>query len=348
MKRTIYHSLSVLFLGLALGACGGMRYLTIETQEPAKVTLPGNVRSVLIVNNTVQQPDNMGHLAQQSWQQKPTAVSVSTDSTAVYYTEALAQFLGEEEYFDDVAYYKEPLRNDTLYWEQVPIMPEEMKRLRNESGADALISLDKFLFATAKKQLFVQEGLRFAEMMGKAQVVLRIYQPSMDGQIPIVQYIDSLRWEGYDLKGMHDEYFLPSEKDMMKELAVHAAERACNALAPHWKTQDRWLYELPNKLMHKGMEFAEKADWANAIDKWTQFFNGQKNKLNKAKTASNIALAYEMQGDMAKANEWVSSAYDLFSQSATKSSFDMRRITLYKLEIERRVGNEALLSKQIH
>ncbi|MDR1743227.1 MAG: DUF6340 family protein [Dysgonamonadaceae bacterium] len=354
MKKTLYYILALLFLSVVLNACGGIKYLTIETQEPAKVTLPNNIRSVLIVNNTTPQPDHIGHALKRLGKSEFEDVSASADSLAVYFTEALSQFLDEEEFFDDVLYYKHPLRNDSLFLEQVPIMPDEMNRLRNEAGADAIISLDQLLFTTVRKQHFRQEGAIFADIVGKVQAILRVYQPSMEGEIPVIQYTDSVKWAGYDLENagtsynfIFDEDILPSEKEAMKELAVRAAEKASNSLSPHWETQNRWLYTLQNKWMQDGMVYAERADWTNAIDKWTQFYNGQKNKLNKAKAANNIALAYEMQGDMTQAKEWVSAAYDLFSQSATPGSFDIRRIVLYKNEIERRAGNENILNGQI-
>ena len=41
---------------LILSSCSGIKYLTVETREPAQVTLPHNVLRVVVVNNVVEQP----------------------------------------------------------------------------------------------------------------------------------------------------------------------------------------------------------------------------------------------------------------------------------------------------
>ena len=50
--------LLVVITGL-LSSCAGIKYFTIETHEPAQVTLPTNIHSVLIVNNVVNQPEDI-------------------------------------------------------------------------------------------------------------------------------------------------------------------------------------------------------------------------------------------------------------------------------------------------
>jgi len=107
--------------------------MTVETQEPARLTLPENIRSLLIVNNGVQQPDEVCHRKKPLGKKEFEPVKVSTDSASIYYTEALTQFLSEEHYFDTVILYNKPLRADTNFWEEKPIMPERMNELRKET-----------------------------------------------------------------------------------------------------------------------------------------------------------------------------------------------------------------------
>ena len=93
---TILLSLTVI---LVLNSCSGIKYLTVETREPAQITLPHNVLRVTVVNNVVQQPNNVGHNLVEIGKSDSKRVEASADSVAVYYTEALAQFLNEEDYF---------------------------------------------------------------------------------------------------------------------------------------------------------------------------------------------------------------------------------------------------------
>ncbi len=51
----------ITLLSLTTNSCDSLRFINIQTQEPAMVNLPSSVRSILVVNNTSVQPDDFGH-----------------------------------------------------------------------------------------------------------------------------------------------------------------------------------------------------------------------------------------------------------------------------------------------
>ena len=55
MRTTLYLLMACLF-----SACNTIEYIGIETYNPAEITFPKNVDKVLIVNNAVPQPDDVG------------------------------------------------------------------------------------------------------------------------------------------------------------------------------------------------------------------------------------------------------------------------------------------------
>ena len=342
----------IFLLILFTNGCAGIRYMTVETQEPARLTLPENIRSLLIVNNVVQQPDEVCHRKKPLGKKEFEPVKVSTDSASIYYTEALTQFLSEEHYFDTVILYNKPLRADTNFWEEKPIMPEKMNELRKETETDAVVSLDKLILQTEWNDLFMQEGYIYASMTGKIYSILRVYMPTPDGKIPAIHFTDSLRWEGFDIPDddsmAYANLIIPPPEEAMKQLAVYAAEKMVNVFVPHWEMQNRWYYTLNNKLMREGEAYAKSADWTKAILKWQTFYNKEENKLKKAKAASNIAFAYEMLGEMDKAFEWITLSLHLFEESLSPNSLDRKRAELYKNEIKRRRDHTVKLNMQIN
>ena len=337
MKR-INPFLLILLIGLFLSSCAGIKYLTVETREPAQVTLPSSVLSVIVINNVVEQPDDIGHFTKQLGQSEIQKETASSDSIAIFFTEALAQFLEEEDYFQRVLFLGEPLRGDKDFFSEEPLTPEMMHEIRGKTGADAIISLDKLLIQTSKEEFYRQQGYTYSSMKANIQSILRIYLPTMEGNIPAVYYNDSIRWEGFDIqdKKAYAEAMLPSREEALKLTAVRSAEKMTYVFAPHWEMQDRWYYTLPSSLMREGEAFAKKADWFKAIEKWEAFFNNRSNKTDKAKAATNIALAYEMLDNMDKALEWATLANDLFVESTSQNSLERRRSLLYKNEILRR------------
>lgn len=56
MRTTLYLLVACLF-----SACSTIEYIGIETYNPAEITFPKKVDKVLIVNNAVPQPDDVGY-----------------------------------------------------------------------------------------------------------------------------------------------------------------------------------------------------------------------------------------------------------------------------------------------
>mgnify|MGYP001159191330 FL=1 len=347
MKKITTATLAILAAAF-LSSCAGIRYMDIETREPAQVTLPLAVRKVLIVNNVPQQPDDMGHFLQKVGRVASNNVKASSDSIAIFYTEALSQFLAEEEYFDDVLYSHEQLRRDNNVLLEQPLLPEVMIEMRKESGADAIISLDKMVMRTNRTDHFYQEGYVYSGMTAKIESVMRVYLPTIDGQIPAVQLNDSLYWQGYDIQDgrAYADEVLPTREDAMKELAVYAADKMAKVFAPHWEFQNRWVYTFMSSQMREADTYAKNHQWQEAINIWESVYNKEKNKANKAKTAHNIALAYEMMDDMTAALQWAHTAMELTTKYAASDSLDLRRCVIYVRELERRADASNKLDMQ--
>lgn len=346
--RKIFPFLSIVYLLGVLGGCSGIKFVTVETREPAQVTLPENVHSLVVVNNVVQQPDDVGHNNKAIGHSQSERVKASSDSVAIFYTEALAQFLDEEEYFYLVFYYNEPLRSDTHFFQEQPLLPETMTRIREETGADAVISLDKLIMHTDKRDHFRQQGYTYSDLTSKISSIIRVYMPTMEGKIPTVHYEDSLWWEGFDIRDdrVYSEAMIPSREEAMKLLAVRAAEKMTYVFAPHWVIQERWYYTSGSSLMREGAAFAKRAEWSEAIAKWEAYYRTRSNIIDKAKAASNIAFAHEMMGDMEEAYTWAVIANDLFTERAGTNSLESRRSLIYKNELNRRRGNNNRIDMQ--
>lgn len=347
MKKSIrLYQLSLIVL-LFLNSCAGIKYIVVETREPAKIALPRHIRSVLVVDNTVEQPENAGHYKELFGSKQVVKTTASSDSLAFFYTEALAQFLGESDFFDDVKHLQVPIRTDNDYLSEFAISPDEMIKLRNESNCDAIISLEKLNIETYKKERYREAGYTYSNLYGNLNSTLRIYMPTMEGMFPTVQFKDSLMWDGFDVedRDIYSSYYLlPTAEEAMKELVVRAADRMSYVLTPYWMKQDRWYYLSSDTKMKEGAAFAEQNQWQDALERWLSFYDSVRDKRMKAKAANNIALAYEMIDDLQKALEWAEIAEKAFRETSAPNSFDLRRAVLLKNEFTRRLDTSNLLN----
>ena len=339
-----------IFIGaIVLTSCSGMKTLTIQTHEAAQVTLPKDIRKLLIVDNAVSQSSDVGHTEKRMGRSTSNKATVITDSLPIIFTEALAQFLDEEEFFDVVMLHDKPLRSDREYWKEEPLTPEQMLQLKNETGADAIVSLDKLLVTSNWTDNFIQEGYPYATLRGKIATTMRVYLPTLEGRIPTVQFTDSLEWQGFDISDgrAYAEFVIPHAENALKDHTVYAADKMTYVLTPHWITQERWYYTLSSSMARDAESFAEQTKWAEAIAKWENFYNLSKKKIDKAKVASNIALGYEMLDDLQTAHTWITTAQQLFNESTITESLERKRATVYKTEIERRLDISNKLNMQV-
>ena len=337
-KQTPY--LLLFFLVVLTANCAGIRYITIDTREPGRIDWIPSIETVVVVNNTVQQPDYLGHSLTLVGQPSRTAMA-SSENLAFIYTEALAQFIDEEEHFYRVLLYHLPIRTDNNFSSESPLSLGTMATLLRESGADAIISLDRLYMSTnIRATIDQQHGFFRAELIARKQSTIRVYNTDMGG-IPSVHYTDSLIWRGNMVQGVSPEFymanFLPSRTEAMQTLAVRAAERMSQVLSPHWVTQERWFYTTLGARMREGGAFARANQWERALDNWKIAYNSAR-RAARAKAANNIALAYEMVGDLDNALEWATLAYQLFEQYTTTNSLERRRSLLLRNELQRRVN----------
>lgn len=334
---------------LLLSSCAGIKYFTVETQEPAQITFPNRVRSVVVVNNTVKQPRDLGHTVQLLDNVQVQNTEASSDSLAYIFTEALAQFVGEDDFFEEVKFLKTPLRSDNDFGEEAAISPEQMIEVLQAANADAIISLDYLNIETRKREQYRDYNLSYMGLLASVQSVLRIYMPTMSGLLPTTHYSDSLYWEGFEMQDNYTDtdLTLPSTESAMNQLVVYAADKVSGVFSPHWIQQDRWYYLLPDSGMRKGVDFAAINQWQNALNAWTDYYNGEKNLKNRAKAANNISLAYEMMDDLQSALDWAIIAEDGFNKTTPPNSLDRRRAVLLKNEFIRRLDTSNKLNLQL-
>lgn len=142
---------SILFIGIAglLSACSTINYVGIETYNPAEVTFPENVAKVLIVNNAVPQPEDAGYEYTLQGEKQDTC-KAKADSALFDACRTLGEAIVEASYFNDVLLYHDAVRKDNQAFLDTKLTQGQVVSLCDETGADAVISIDRLLFDMKK------------------------------------------------------------------------------------------------------------------------------------------------------------------------------------------------------
>lgn len=346
-SATLFLRKSFLLSGLLLGlfvltSCTSLDTLVVNVEKPAQITLPNSIETIVIVDNTVPQAEDVGHFEYLMEQNSSIPVRVTNDNVNYILAQALFEDIADKDYFSDVVFYEDPLREDTNYETIQALDPALVKEISIANTADAILSLDRFLVSTVSHEEDLDFGTRVKFLDLKMDVRFQIYSKEGEKISPPLYINDSIYWSATYNHNKPLSDTIPSREDAMKEAARYMAEKIADSLAPYWTNELRWYFSDVKAANKKITE----NNWAEALALWQSAYDKEtKNDKKKARLASNIALAYELSDDLKDAIRWITTSCELFeaTQETTVDKENLARATTYKEDLLERYNDFKLL-----
>jgi len=322
-----------------------MRYIGIETFSPAEITYPADVKKILIVNNAVPQPPDAGYDYNLLGTVQDTC-QAHADSALFQACKSLGNAIVETDFFQDVLLFHENTRRDTAFLLDKRLTQEEVISLCNETGADAVISLDRLLFTMSKIVVKGYEGFLFGSIEVKATGVVRSFLPSRESPQTTIMFEDSVFWveEAPNLQIL-DKLF-PTPDEALITAGDYIGNKIYTVFVPHWERDTRWYYTGSGSRWKEASSYAANEKWENAYERWIYIFERSSSWKSKAKLASNIALYFELNGDMNQAVEWAEKSSDLFKDNSPEDDRNRVLQEAYKTQLIERIQADKKLNLQ--
>jgi len=346
MKRVFLFFVTILVSCLFF-SCRSVRVIDIETYNPAAITFPPEIKTVMIINNSAQQPSGIGHRYVNNLN-TDSLENVSADSTAYKFCVSLGKIIAESPLFYDVRICEDTLRRDSLFYDVKPFTSNAVKSLCVKYGVDALISLDKLFFSSThyenKERKFVRGKAISSEVVGE----LRVLWPGQK-EVYTIPFIDSMEWHmGADYnEAILEVITMPDTKSSMMFLSVIVGQKMSVNFVPHWSDDKRWFYTNISSDWKRGTVYAVAEKWEEAAEAWEPLYGKVKKWEHKAKLASNLALCNELAGNFEKAVEYAEISYALFKEFAGNESDYLRIQNTYVVVLKKRQESDKMLSKQL-
>ena len=357
---------SILFIGIAglLSACSTINYVGIETYNPAEVTFPENVAKVLIVNNAVPQPEDAGYEYTLQGERQDTC-KAKADSALFDACRTLGEAIVEASYFNDVLLYHDAVRKDNQAFLDTKLTQGQVASLCDETGADAVISIDRLLFDMKKSVGTLGEGYVMGMIDVQMAGVIRSYVPDREAPLATVHMKDSIYWaESADYMPILDKV-LPSPENALRGAGKYRSWiRYCplrrmlcvgpvnisgrrSTLILFLIGRRRLVGTLPEWVhVGKASAYAANEKWDMAEDRWSGLYRGTENWKSRAKAASNLALCHEMRGALKEAYEWAHKSYDLFKRNNGDNDKSTKLLELYVQALAERIRSDKKLNVQ--
>ncbi|MCC8187684.1 MAG: tetratricopeptide repeat protein [Bacteroides sp.] len=355
------HSLLICFFFLVT-SCQTIDQLSIDYLVPSEVSFPPELRRVAIINNTSALHTN--DVITDSPEKLPNELARQTsypEGNASLAAEALAESIAEENYFDKVVICDSTLRANDRFARESTLSKEEVMQLTRELDVDFLISLENL-------QMKAVRIIRFDPVFGgfegvvdvKVYPTVKIYLPFRSSPMVTITSNDSIFWQEFGATEHYVRSRLISNDQLAEEASVFAGTVPVQKLIPHWKTSTRYLYTGGSPAMRDAYVQSRREKWDEACALWLQIYENKKPKQQMG-AAYNIAVYYEMQDEIEKAEEWLTRAQELarnVDKVESKSAESGNRLeasrvpnyamtVIYMQELQERKGHLAKLNMQM-
>lgn len=328
--RKIVNHASVFLLIFTLFSCMSAKPLLIEIPQKSKKELPQNIQSLLLIARVVD--DSFTNLDADSLQrifyrQQFDYDTIINDIQAVDTTiKALGELLFESGRYDFVipenrfpAFESNAFISREMPW-------EEVKTLCETYNTDAVLSID--YFKTRIKTSYNNEDyfnpynnsfstIWEAKMQISYETIIRVYDPVQNKILTRQLLRDTLFWE--DVGSNARELFsrFTPVKQALNEVGIAIALDFSEVIGPVWLRERRSYFAAGDENMKQAVPLVNTGQWLSAIELWKNTAEKSNSKSLKSKAEFNIALGYEMLGDIDSAIDWALKSYNSMYRTNT-------------------------------
>jgi len=336
----------LIFGSILLTSCSELLYTSVDVLRPAKFAFTPSARNLLIVNNSVTQPSEYGHRTELI-NQKTKNILIETDSLPIFAVSSLGEDIEAKGFFSTVRIIPISQNKSKIFGSITPLDSESVNNLCAEYHTDAVISLDRLKVNDDLSEYFSDQNNSFlAVLEARFETFWSIHYPN-NTEFSQIQFKDTVFWESESYnrkKAMQD---LPNRADALVDGALNAGQKTVNRFIPYWEKEDRYLYNSRNKYLKRGMDSVYVKNWKSAIEIWKTGLNKSNNTLTKSQAANNIAVGYEIIGDIDKALDYANQAYYNLGKSYLADYSSLVRISDYIEDLTKRKAEIAKLKTQL-
>jgi hypothetical protein len=301
-------------IAIATISCVPTRTLLVDIPLPAQQELPASIQSLTLVSQAVS--DKYTDLNADSLQRLFYKKNFDLD-TVIYdfqmadtTLKALGELLFESGRYEYVIPEDRFIKPSTTLGMANEIPWEKIRWFCETFQTDAVLSLDHLntrVIARYENETYFnpfQGGFysaASASMKIYYEVLFRLYEPKKK-KVLIRQFIsDTLYWEDEDVSTSTLFNRFTSVKDALSETGIVAALELSERIAGRWRPERRKYFTAGNARFREANQLAEQGEWLSAISIWNEIIGNTNSKILKSKALLNMALGYEMLGDLNRA-----------------------------------------------
>lgn len=302
--------------------------------KPADITVDRNIKSMVIVNRTL--PESKGaNIIEGIF----TGEAIGQDRRAA--DEALRGLfirLNEVQKFQVVHADERFVGSGSGHSFPQPFSWKDVETLCNQYRTDAVLALETFdtdasLFNTtrnvnqkdSKGNTFVQTLFRTTVNV-KVALGFRLYYPASKTIYDQQQYTFNKSWWNEGKSAIEANRALISTPDAIMQTANYAGDMYAKKINPYYINVGRMYFKKANGdiNMKTAGRYARMHNWTEAVKNWNNAIKYSKNPKVLKRGFYNIALVYEIEGNLEEALKLVEKSYAMGNKKALRYSQVLR------------------------
>lgn len=320
-------------------------WVNLTLIRPSEIMLPDYIKTIAIVNRTVQEENPQNKL-----EQVLTGEFFNQDEQAVRQVAEgfITACAGLERYF--TVRTEEAFGSDgTKTTFPTPMDWDQVNDICDEYHTDAILAIEIFdsdfivthspININAKNELGLPIVRLEYHAVGVAVINfgVRIYDPQNRVIMDEYQTTQKMNFEanGGTIQAAINQML--DKVQAVNRVSYDAGFQYASRITPTFYRVTRYFYDKPKKKLGAGVRMSEVADWEGAIEAWTQVVQTGKRK-HAGRAAFNIAVAYEVLGDLEQAKEWAARAH---------TEFEDKDADNYYRVLSNRIREENIVNEQL-
>jgi hypothetical protein len=313
--KTLYPLFAVATLVLTLLSCAGTRGMQVEVMRPALITISQDIKSIGILNRSIPtakagiEGTLSGEMPAQDKDLSEECLRVLTETLNTSNRFVVTRCEGTMNAPDE----------KSLSF-GVPLDWKIVDSLCLKYNLDAILVLEYFDTdfnvvnpgATAAAVVgTVLNGGGTVEVRGTAtsNAGFRVYYPKTKSILYEDRFDYKKYWTQRSTNPAEAVAKMIKKNDALFDVSYMTGKEFAMNIVPLFYWENREMYKGKKGEMERGERQALAKDWEGAIKTWTAVYESSLKSKIRAKAAFNIALGYEVMGNLNEAQVWVQRSY---------------------------------------
>ncbi len=325
-------------------------WVKLTLVRPAEIALPVHLKTLAIIDRTGQVENSKSKLEEvvtgEAFQQDEQAVAKLVDGTY--------DLCANYKRFTLIRTGERHISDGTKNVFPTPLNWAEVEHLCNKYKSDGIYSIEvfdsDFLITSNPLKLDLKDNAgnittapQFkATGVAVVNIGIRIYDLKTKTIADEFRTTNRLNFEASGVSVDAAVKSLLDKVEAVKQVSYETGFNYGKRISPWYYKVTRYFYNKPkkSKYLQQGVRKSEVADWEGAIESWEKVLTSKNKKDKKAvgEAAFNIAVAYEVLGDLEKAKEWAAKAY---------TEYEDKDANDYYRDLQNRIREENVLKSQL-